>query len=65
MRRALLLKIADICDKTKNIKWNETDKNYNYIDLTSVDRFSHTITTYNYVDKTNAPSRSSTNSKNQ
>lgn len=51
--------LSSICSTAKNIKWNEErdDREYRYIDLTSVDRVSHTIVSPQVINKSNAPSR--------
>ena len=51
------IKIEDVILNTTNIRWNETDRTYKYIDLSSVDRVNHSITEVIQIDKHNAPSR--------
>ena len=50
--------IESLCNKTKNINWKEnTDREFDYIDLSSVSRTSLTITETKKIDSKNAPSR--------
>ena len=50
-------KLADICKTTNNIKWKDEKGDYQYIDLTSVDRENHSITETIRINSSNAPSR--------
>ncbi len=50
-------KISNIVYRTKNINWNNNNGEYQYIDLTSVDRESKSIVNTTIVNRTNAPSR--------
>jgi len=50
--------LESICMKTNNIKWREaSDKDYSYIDLSSVDRSNNEITETQIINARNAPSR--------
>ncbi len=51
--------IGSVCLKTDNIKWRDIpeDKEYTYIDLTSVDRSTKSIVEPQRIKKSNAPSR--------
>ena len=50
--------ISNCVDKVTNIKWAKSDgSEYQYIDLTSVDRDTHTITETQTINAENAPSR--------
>jgi len=50
--------LGEVCDKTKNIKWQEhTNETFEYIDLSSVCRESLSVTETTTVDEKNAPSR--------
>lgn len=50
--------IESLCNKTKNINWKEnTDREFDYIDLSSVSRTSLTVTETKKIDSKNAPSR--------
>ena len=51
------VKLKDICGKVSNIKWQNDDNEYAYIDLSSVDRETHKITIEQRINKENAPSR--------
>ena len=47
-----------ICKKTNNIKWKENvDKDYAYIDLSSVNRTNNKISEIQIINASNAPSR--------
>lgn len=47
----------EICCQTDKIKWKNDTGNYQYIDLTSVDRISHNIVETSLINAANAPSR--------
>jgi type I restriction enzyme S subunit len=50
--------LGNVCMSTSNIKWkNESDRKYQYIDLTSVDRIEHKIIKTQTISAENAPSR--------
>ena len=49
--------IGDCVYKTSNIKWSTSSDDYQYIDLTSVDRDTHQITETQTINAENAPSR--------
>jgi type I restriction enzyme S subunit len=50
--------IKSVCLSTSNIRWSEFEENeFEYIDLSSVDRVTHEITNTNLVNSDNAPSR--------
>ncbi len=49
--------LGEIALKTENIKWKETDKTYQYIDLTSVSRENNSIIETIEINKDSAPSR--------
>lgn len=51
--------IGSVCLKTDNIKWRDIpeDKEYTYIDLTSVDRSTKSVVEPQRIKKSNAPSR--------
>ena len=51
--------IGSVCVKTDNIKWRDIpeDKEYTYIDLTSVDRSTKSVVEPQRIKKSNAPSR--------
>ncbi len=51
--------LGEVCEKTKNIKWKEISpmQEYQYIDLSSVDRETSSITETQKITKDNAPSR--------
>lgn len=50
--------LEEVCEKTVNIKWKEnTDVEYQYIDLSSVDRGTNTILETQIINSDNAPSR--------
>ena len=52
------LPINDCVQKPSNIKWaNSNRQEYQYIDLTSVDRDTHVITETQKISTDNAPSR--------
>ncbi len=46
-----------MCVKTSNIRWKETDADYYYIDLTSVDRDTNEIKPEQVINAKTAPSR--------
>ena len=52
-------KLGEVCDKSQNINWNKVseDKQYTYIDLSSVDRECLSVINPQIINKTNAPSR--------
>ena len=54
-----MVKLGEVCEKTKNIKWQDvaTEEIYRYIDLTSVDRETSSILETQSVSSNNAPSR--------
>jgi len=54
-----MVKLGDVLLKTSTIKWSyvESDISFQYIDLTSVSRFTHKITETNSINSDNAPSR--------
>ena len=52
-----IVKLKDVCEKVTNIKWQNTDREYFYIDLSSVDRDTHKITIEQTINSENAPSR--------
>ncbi|BFL75947.1 hypothetical protein DN0046_03490 [Finegoldia magna] len=49
-------KLSDCIRETKNIKW-DNEEEFNYIDLSSIDRQYNSILETNLVNKNNAPSR--------
>ena len=49
--------IEECTEKTQNIKWKDTNEEYQYIDLSSVDRMTSKITGTTTIDKKTAPSR--------
>ena len=50
--------LSDVCEKTSNIKWsNNTDIEFDYIDLSAVSRETFNITNTVSVNSKNAPSR--------
>ncbi len=49
--------LGDVCIKTRNINWKDTDGKYYYIDLTSVDRETNEIQPEQIINAYNAPSR--------
>lgn len=51
------VKLEEVCNPTKNIKWETADCPHKYIDLSSVDRESSIISNTEVVSKDNAPSR--------
>ena len=51
------VKIGKLCDKTKNIQWNNVSETFEYIDLTAVDISTHNITSTITITKYDAPSR--------
>ena len=52
-------KLGEVCDKSQNINWNKVseEKQYAYIDLSSVDRECLSVINPQIINKTNAPSR--------
>ena len=50
-------KLGEVCLQTENVKWKTEKGEYQYIDLTSVDRETHSITETVKIDSSNAPSR--------
>ena len=52
-----MVKLGDICEKIKNIKWTENSLSFQYIDLTSVDRETDTILATQIINSKDAPSR--------
>ncbi len=51
------IQIKEVVKKVENIKWNNTALQYQYIDLSSVDRDNHKIVETTLISKDNAPSR--------
>ncbi|MDE6087818.1 MAG: restriction endonuclease subunit S [Oscillospiraceae bacterium] len=51
------VKIGKLCDKTKNIQWNNVSETFEYIDLATVDISTHNITSTITITKYDAPSR--------
>lgn len=52
------INIENLCNKTKNINWKEnTESQFDYIDLSSVSRTSLIVTETKKIDSKNAPSR--------
>ena len=49
--------IGECILEVQNISWKNNDENYYYIDLTSVDRYSHAIDDCENINFENAPSR--------
>ena len=49
-------KLSDCIRETKNIKW-DNEEEFNYIDLSSIDRQNNSILETKLVNKNNAPSR--------
>lgn len=49
--------LGEVCVKTRNITWKDTDGEYYYIDLTSVDRETNEICPEQIINAHNAPSR--------
>ncbi len=50
--------LGEVCHKTENIKWSEKlNEDYQYIDLSSVNRDNNTIDETQLINSTNAPSR--------
>lgn len=49
--------LGDITKPTKNIRWQDTDESYQYIDLASVDIETKTISETIQIDAESAPSR--------
>lgn len=49
--------LGEVCVKTSNIKWKDTEEEYYYIDLTSVDRETNEIRPEKTINSENAPSR--------
>jgi len=53
-----LKKLVDVCEKTSNINWKDnSDKTFQYIDLSAVSRDTLTITESSEINSLNAPSR--------
>ncbi len=50
-------KLSDFLEKTHNVNWKDTTKEFCYIDLSSVDRQKHIIEKTSIIDYNNAPSR--------
>ncbi len=51
-------KLGEVCEKAKNIKWEEhPNQQYKYIDLSAVDRLKHRVLSTVSINSTNAPSR--------
>ncbi len=51
------LSIGDCTEKTQNVKWKKTEGDYEYIDLSSVDREMSTIIETTTINASSAPSR--------
>lgn len=51
------VRLGDCLLKVDNIKWKQTDKEYLYIDLSSVDRDNHIIVDTKQINTKTAPSR--------
>ena len=52
------LALGEVCEKTSNIKWqNNLNKQFRYIDLSSVDRNKNIITETQEITSETAPSR--------
>jgi type I restriction enzyme S subunit len=49
--------LGEVCLHTSNIRWKESDDEYYYIDLTSVDRETNKIQPEQVINSANAPSR--------
>lgn len=49
--------LGEVCVKTSNIRWKENDKEYYYIDLSSVNVENHQIEEPRLINRQNAPSR--------
>ena len=49
--------LGEVCLRTSNIRWNDTEDDYYYIDLTSVSRETNEIKPELMVNSENAPSR--------
>ena len=49
--------MGDLCAKVDKIKWNNTNSEYTYIDLSSVDVENHFISETATINNQNAPSR--------
>ena len=49
--------LSEVCLRTNNIRWKETDEDYYYIDLTSVSRETNEIKPELMINAENAPSR--------
>ena len=49
--------LDSLCLKTRNINWNNETGDFNYIDLSSVNRNNNTIEETNIINSSNAPSR--------
>ena len=52
-----IVSLGDVCQKSSNIRWKETNKDYHYIDLTSVSRETNEIKPESVINAENAPSR--------
>lgn len=58
MFRVIYISLEETLVKTENIKWSEVEnKQYQYIDLSSVDRNSNSITETTQIDRIDHPSR--------
>lgn len=53
----LYVQLDDLCEKTTNIKWKETQEQFKYIDLSSVNRETGEISDTILISSDNAPSR--------
>ena len=51
------VEISILLQKTNNVNWNDSNNDFRYIDLTSVDRETRTIRETSVINKSNAPSR--------
>jgi len=49
--------LGEVCEKTLNIKWQNNKEQFQYIDLTSVDRSRNIITETKMITSATAPSR--------
>jgi type I restriction enzyme S subunit len=52
-----MMKLKDLCEKVSNIRWNDTDAELKYIDLTSVSCETNQIEQTMLINSENAPSR--------
>lgn len=52
-----MCRISGICEKTKNVKWQDEKETKKYIDLSSVSRDTLAVTAHQIVNSQNAPSR--------